>query len=313
MWSILPGRRFWMVELEISWILRPCIIYNVQYNVHCTIQVVQYTMYIWLEKSSREREQESQKQLLFPIWKKTKLRKGILWEEAGGRVCLDGDEAGVGGKLGGKWRPPSAHSPPLTASSDTSTTHTTSYSCPLEHSQRFPLLLLLEQLLEETRETEGSYFPIGKQHICTQLISNTRHPKYPNEQKILLRTKTWTSAQRKLKIGKIFFGENRFATNDEVGVTLSNGEAWSGGLRPVIEGWTRTVIIDHWMQKKNLENKLSKGELELWPLIIDAVVGEREKLAVELCACQSDNFWYFCLEVTFLIWGLYRGQKGVTQ
>ena len=182
--SLLNGRAGNQLDFE-----APCIIYN----VHCTIQVVQYTMYIWLEKSSREREQESQKQLLFPIWKKTKLREGILWEEAGGRVCLDGDEAGVGGKLGGKWRPPSAHSPPLTASSDTSTTHTTSYSHPLENSGRFSLLLLSEQPLEETRETretKESDLPIGKQHICTQLISNTRHPKYTNEQKILLRTKT---------------------------------------------------------------------------------------------------------------------------
>ena len=139
-------------------------------------------MYIWLEKSSREREQGSHKQLLFPIWKKTKLREGILWEEAGGRVCLDGDEAGVGGKLGGKWRPPSAHSPPLTASSDTSTTHTTSYSCPLENGGRFPLLLVSEQLPEETRETEESYFPIGKQHIGTHTV-NIQHktPKIPKQ------------------------------------------------------------------------------------------------------------------------------------
>ena len=116
-----------------------------------------------MEQPSREREGAGKPKTTFfsPIFKKTKLRKGILWEEAGGRVCLDGDEAGVGGKLGGKWRPPSAHSPPLTASSDTSTTHTTSYSCPLENSGRFPLLLLSEQLLEETRETEESYFPIG--------------------------------------------------------------------------------------------------------------------------------------------------------
>ena len=149
--SLLNGRAGNQLDFE-----APCIIYNVQ-----------YTMYIsgsagWLEQEQqREREQGSQKQLLFPIWKKTKLRKGILWEEAGGRVCLDGDEAGVGGKLGGKWRPPSAHSPPLTASSDTSTTHTTSYSRPLENIGRFSLLLLSEQLLEETRETEESYFPIG--------------------------------------------------------------------------------------------------------------------------------------------------------
>ena len=57
-------------------------------------------------------------------------------------------------------------------------------------------------------------------------------------------------------------------------VTLSNGKDWSG---PVIVGCTETVIIDHWMQKRGFE-KRNKGELELWPLIIDAL-GERKKLA----------------------------------
>ena len=133
--------------------------YNIQctlYNTGCAI----YNVYLVGEIQQRERAGKPQATFISHL-EKDKTEEGHI--VGGGRRegCLDGDEAGVGGKLGGKWRPPSAHSPPLTASSDTSTTHTTSYSCPLENGGRFPLLLVSEQLPEETRETEESYFPIG--------------------------------------------------------------------------------------------------------------------------------------------------------
>ena len=61
-------------------------------------------------------------------------------------------------------------------------------------------------------------------------------PKIPKRTEDIVEDKNLNFGAEKTQNLQNLFGENRFATNDEVGVTLSNGEAWSGGLRPVIEG-----------------------------------------------------------------------------